>query len=92
AQWYIALAKSPEDLQPALELLKWTASHALPSGVLAEQVHPYTNAPLSVSPLTWSHSAFVSAFLEYADQLASLTACPACGQHPRMRRTEADAR
>jgi hypothetical protein len=45
---------------------------------------------LSVSPLTWSHAAFVSAFLEYADRLASMNACPACGQHPRLRRTEAE--
>ena len=91
AQWHIALAKSAEDLQPALEILKWAAARALPSGVLAEQVHPYTNAPLSVSPLTWSHAAFVTAFLEYADRLAGMNACPACGQHPRLRRMEADA-
>ena len=41
--------------------------HALPSGVLAEQVNPYTNEPLSVSPLTWSHAAFVTAVLEYLE-------------------------
>jgi GH15 family glucan-1,4-alpha-glucosidase len=89
AQWQIALAKSAGDLGPALDILKWVASRALPSGVLAEQVHPYTNAPLSVSPLTWSHAAFVTAFLEYADRLASLSACPACGQRPSLRRTDA---
>lgn len=85
AQWHIALAKNAEELNPALDLLRWTAARALPSGVLAEQVHPYTNEPLSVSPLTWSHAAFVSAFLEYADKLAGLAPCPACGQAPRLR-------
>jgi hypothetical protein len=34
--------------------------------VLSEQVHPYTGEPLSVSPLTWSHAAFVSAVQHYA--------------------------
>jgi len=85
AQWHIALAKNAEELNPALDLLRWTAARALPSGVLAEQVHPYTNEPLSVSPLTWSHAAFVSAFLEYADKLAGLAPCTACGQAPRLR-------
>ena len=65
AQWYIATAQTAEDLEPALEILEWTAAHALPSGVMAEQVHPYTNEPLSVSPLTWSHATLVMAVREY---------------------------
>jgi hypothetical protein len=36
-----------------------TADYALPSGIMPEQVDPYTNALLSVSPLTWSPSTFV---------------------------------
>ena len=56
---YIAAAKSEADLKPALEILDWTRRHTLQSGVMAEQVHPYTNAPLSVSPLTWSHATLV---------------------------------
>jgi GH15 family glucan-1,4-alpha-glucosidase len=83
AQWHIALARRTEDLAPALEILRWVAARSLPSGVLAEQVHPYTNEPLSVSPLTWSHAAFVSAFLEYADRQACFPACPACGKRRR---------
>jgi glucoamylase len=65
AEWYAAVARSPKELEPALELLKWTTKHALPSGVLAEQVHPYTGEPLSVSPLTWSHAAYISAVQAY---------------------------
>ena len=65
AQWYIAIAKTMADLQPALEILNWAADHALPSGVMAEQVHPYTNEPLSVSPLTWSHATLVLTVREY---------------------------
>lgn len=60
AQWQIARATSPEDLHRPMELLRWVADHAHTSGVLAEQLHPYTGAPLSVSPLTWSHATFVT--------------------------------
>ncbi|TAJ22315.1 MAG: glycoside hydrolase family 15 protein, partial [Nitrospirae bacterium] len=59
AQYLIACAEEVSDLQEALTLLEWVADHALPSGVLAEQVHPHTGEPLSVSPLTWSHAEFV---------------------------------
>ena len=69
AQWYIARAQSPDDLAPAREILEWVAARALPSGVLAEQVHPYTDEPLSVSPLTWSHATFVATVLEYLSVL-----------------------
>ncbi len=66
AEWYIASAATLDDLERPLGLLRWCAGKALPSGVLAEQVHPYTGEPLSVSPLTWSHAAFVSAVQHYA--------------------------
>jgi len=55
AEWYAHTGQ----VQKAVDILEWTASHALPSGVLAEQVHPYSGAPMSVSPLTWSHAAYV---------------------------------
>lgn len=59
AQYLIACAEESSDLQEALTILEWVADHALPSGVLAEQVNPYTGESLSVSPLTWSHAEFV---------------------------------
>ena len=43
-----------------MDILEWVANHALPSGVLAEQVNPESGEPLSVSPLTWSHATFVA--------------------------------
>ena len=30
-----------------------------------EQLHPHTGEPLSVSPLTWSHAAFITTTLRY---------------------------
>ena len=65
AQYHIARAQAVVELKPALDLLLWVADHALPSGVLAEQLHPVTGAPLSVAPLTWSHATFVAAIREY---------------------------
>ncbi|MFZ2098734.1 MAG: glycoside hydrolase family 15 protein [Anaerolineales bacterium] len=65
AEWYALTAKHQGDLKPALEIIDWVASHALPSGILAEQVDPFTDQPLSVSPLTWSHAAYVSTILTY---------------------------
>lgn len=69
AEYVIATAKTEQELKEAADLLKWTTSHALPSGVLAEQVHPYTGEPLSVSPLTWSHATFVKVVQEYLSKL-----------------------
>jgi glucoamylase len=68
AQYYIASARSTGSMRDAVKILEWVADHALPSGVLAEQVHPYSNAPLSVSPLTWSHATFVACVLEYLEK------------------------
>ncbi len=65
AEWYAVTAQSLGELSQSLTLLEWVARHALPSGVLAEQVHPYSGSPLSVSPLTWSHAAFVSTVQTY---------------------------
>ena len=80
AQYHIAVARTTEDLAAAREILEWVAARALPSGVLAEQIHPYTNEPLSVSPLTWSHASFILCVQEYLQKLADLDRCPACGK------------
>jgi GH15 family glucan-1,4-alpha-glucosidase len=76
ADWHATTATSVAELGKALDLLEWVASHALPSGVLAEQVHPDTGEPLSVSPLTWSHAAFVESVEHYLARHAALTLTP----------------
>jgi GH15 family glucan-1,4-alpha-glucosidase len=73
AEWLARTAQSEGELAKSQELLAWVPKHALPSGIMAEQLHPYTGEPLSVSPLTWSHAAFVNTVLEYlkaSDRLA----------------------
>ena len=72
AQWYIATAKSAADLKPGREFIDWAVAHQLPGGLLSEQLDPHTGAPLSVSPLTWSHAEFIVTVDEYcraADRL-----------------------
>lgn len=73
AQWYIAKAKTLDELRTAVPILEWVAAGAMPSGVLAEQVHPFTGEPLSVAPLTWSHATFVAAVLEYANKFKEIS-------------------
>jgi len=65
AMWEAARARTPDDLARAEAGLQWAARVALPSGVLAEQIHPHDASPVSVSPLTWSHSTFVVAVEDY---------------------------
>jgi GH15 family glucan-1,4-alpha-glucosidase len=72
AEYYIASAENLQELHDAIPYLEWCAKNALPSGVLAEQLHPVNSSPLSVSPLTWSHSSFVWAVLQYTDKFNSL--------------------
>lgn len=57
------LFESDDHLARAIELMKWAQNIAAPTGVLPEQVHPYTGEPLSVSPLAWSHSEWISTAL-----------------------------
>jgi glucoamylase len=72
-------AKDEKELAEALQLLEWVADHALPSGVLAEQVHPISGEPLSVSPLTWSHATYVASCQRIIQQLKRMKTCPTCG-------------
>ncbi len=85
AEWAISSATTAAELELARPILQWAADRALPSGVLAEQVHPYTGAPLSVSPLTWSHATFVRAVSMYLDRVSEMEACSYCGAPRRMR-------
>ncbi|MEI8230242.1 MAG: glycoside hydrolase family 15 protein [Candidatus Peregrinibacteria bacterium] len=65
AEYGIALAKTPADLEPARRTLEWVAKYASVTGLLAEQLHPLTGAPLSVAPLTWSHATYVEAVQQF---------------------------
>lgn len=80
ADYRIAAARTLEELERAVEILEWVVERALPSGVLAEQVDPLTGRPVSVSPLTWSHSTVVATVMAYLRKLEALLACQSCGR------------
>ena len=74
ALYHIESAQTLQELKPAMPLLQWCVDRTLPSGVLAEQFDPYTGAPMSVSPLTWSHATYVATCLRYVSKLEELNA------------------
>lgn len=71
-KYYVAKAKTREELKEALEIIKWMIKNALSTGVMPEQINPYTAEPLSVSPLTWSHSEFVDLVVNYVEKYTQL--------------------
>lgn len=72
------MAQNENDLEQPIQILQWVADHALPSGILAEQVHPFTGKPLSVSPLTWSHATFVASTRRIMRKISRIHRCPEC--------------
>ncbi len=76
ADYFIERRTGDEDLERAQEILTWVADHALTSGVLGEQIDPYSGEPLSVSPLTWSHAAYITTTHRFLRRLAEQRALP----------------
>lgn len=77
-QYYIAIAKEENDLQIVRKWFLWVVKNALPSGVLSEQLHPFTGEQISAAPLTWSHAEFVNTLIQYLEKLEELGICKAC--------------
>ena len=64
AQVLCLQAQSETDLARPRQLLDWAKARAERTGVLAEQYHPDSGEPLSVSPLTWSQAEVLQLILE----------------------------
>lgn len=60
AQYYVKAGRSDD----AKGIMRWALDRALPSGVFSEQIHPESSAPLSVTPLVWSHAEFINTALD----------------------------
>ncbi len=78
AQADIALAKDADDLARVAEYFEWVVKYAQPSGILSEQLDPYTGAQLSVAPLIWSHAQYVTAVIAYLEKAQELGLCKTC--------------
>ncbi len=82
AQWMIATAAGAADLEPARAIIDWTVAHQIPGGLLSEQLDPHTGAPLSVSPLTWSHAEYVITVDDYVRRAGRLLRGGPTPAHP----------
>ncbi len=60
------------DLQYVEDVLNWVVEHRYNSGVLAEQLNPYTGESRSATPLVWSHAVYVETILKYIEKHAQL--------------------
>lgn len=65
------------DLEQVSNIFDWVIEHQYLSGVLAEQLHPYTGASKSATPLVWSHAVYVETVLHYLQRKRDLEAGPA---------------
>jgi len=72
AEWEIAKARTLEELESSRLCLEWAAGHAMESGMLPEQLDPFSGAPISVAPLTWSHATFILTVVKYMEKYRSL--------------------
>ncbi len=77
AQYYARTAKSADNIKTVEGWLNWVIVHSPLSGVLSEQLHPFTGEQLSATPLTWSHAEYVRTIIDYHDALIRLGLCKA---------------
>lgn len=73
AQYYLTQVKTPDDFGIVKKLLQWCVDHAMPTGILSEQLNPDNGYQISAAPLTWSHSEFVITVLDYLHKLKTLS-------------------
>jgi glucoamylase len=79
---------SDAELDEAMDLLSWAAAHALPSGVLPEQIDPMTGESISVSPLTWSHATYIATAHRILRRLAQQRAAAGAAPTPYLRQED----
>ena len=78
AECDIKCAKTEEDLKNVVGYFEWVLKYAKQSGILSEQLDPYSGAQLSVAPLIWSHAQYVSTVILYLEKLEELGICQTC--------------
>lgn len=78
AQYYIARAKKESDFEEVKKWIAWTLKYAGPSGMLSEQLDPFTGEQLSATPLAWSHAEYIITVIKYLNRLEELGICLRC--------------
>lgn len=72
AQYLIAKAATRQELAHARDIFTWVTRHALPTGVLSEQLDPQTGVQVGTGPLAWSHATYVQTVREYLTKWEAL--------------------
>ncbi len=76
SQYDIARAQNDDDLDHVRQSLERIARFGGATGILPEQLHPNTAAPLSASPLAWSHAEYVRTVVLYLEKCKTLGIIP----------------
>ena len=63
--WHAQYLIEKDNNKDALKILNWIKSHAMPTGMLSEQIDPVDGAFISPAPLTWSHAEYVSTLIDF---------------------------
>jgi len=63
--WHAQYLIENDNNEDALKILDWIKSHAMPTGMLSEQIDPVDGAFISPAPLTWSHAEYVSTLIDF---------------------------
>lgn len=66
--WLAQYKNDIGDTDKAFEILNWVKSHALNTGVMAEQFDPHTNQIVSPAPLSWTQAEYLSTLLDTLEQ------------------------
>ncbi len=72
ARYYLYTAKTLKDLEKVYFWLDWVVARSQKSGVLPEQLNPYTGEQLSATPLIWSHAEYVKTILDLSKKIKQL--------------------
>ena len=72
-QYHISQAETLDELKKTRDDLLWVCERALPSGMLSEQLNPYSGEQLSVSPLIWSHAELILTVFDYLKKYKKLS-------------------
>ncbi len=71
-QYTIMMATTDHDLDQVRADLNWVERNSLYSGILSEQLNPYTGEQVGAAPLTWSHAEYLRTVIMYIRKLKEL--------------------
>lgn len=61
--WLAQYYASDGQMDKTVKYIDWTLKHAMPSGLLSEQVNPEDGSIVGVTPLVWSHAELINTIL-----------------------------